>query len=74
MERRVIIRSRYVAVDAKQNFDFDEIVRIVEAEAQSLNLMLTGVSRMGMGMSISLYRNDPHSKDGGSLFPCGRTS
>jgi hypothetical protein len=68
------MRSRYVAVDAKQNFDFDEKVRIVEAEAHSLNLMLTGVSRMGMGLPISLSRNDPHSKDGGSSHvACGRT-
>ena len=62
MERRVVVRSRYVAVDAEQNFDFDEIVRIVEAEARSLDLLPTDTS--SWRMSISLSRHDPHSKEG----------
>ena len=53
VERRIVIRSRYVAIDEEQNYDFDEPVRIVEAEADSLNLLPTDASSWRMSISLS---------------------
>ena len=62
VERRIVIRSRYVAIDEDKNYDFDELVRIVEAEADSLNLLPPDSS--SWRMSISLSRLD--AQEGGS--------
>ena len=53
VERRIVIRSRYVAIDEDKNYDFDELVRIVEAEADLLNLLPPDSSSWRMSISLS---------------------
>ena len=58
VERRIVIRSRYLAIGGKQNYDFDELARTVEVEASSLKVLPTGAS--SWRMSIFLSRLDAH--------------
>ena len=60
VEWRVIIRSRCIAVDTQQNFKFDEVVRMVNAEAQSLSLLPTGASNMEMSISCNMIMQRAH--------------